>query len=63
MAKNNAEANGFVTMEEPLVKEENSVIVKKGNDELLKEVNEAVKQFKASDAYVELQQKWGLTEA
>ncbi|MBC3517300.1 ABC transporter substrate-binding protein [Neobittarella massiliensis] len=63
VAKNNAEANGFVIMEEPLVKEENSVIVKKGNDELLKEVNEAVKQFKASDAYVELQQKWGLTEA
>lgn len=50
-------------MEEPLVLEENSVIVATGNEELLAEVNNAIAQFKASDAYVDLQVKWGLTAA
>ena len=43
--------------------EENSVIVATGNEELLAEVNNAIAQFKASDAYVNLQVKWGLTAA
>lgn len=63
VGKNNAEANGFVIMEEPLIKEENKIIIQEGHDELLKEVNEAIKKFVASDAYVELQKKWGITEA
>ena len=45
------------------VLEENSVIVATGNEELLAEVNNAIAQFKASDAYVDLQVKWGLTAA
>ena len=49
-------------MEEPLVLEENSVIVAKGNEELLKEVNSAIAEFKASDAYTDLQVKWGLLD-
>lgn len=63
VAQNYADTYGFVIMEEPLVLEENSVIVATGNEELLAEVNNAIAQFKASDAYVDLQVKWGLTAA
>lgn len=63
VAQNYADTYGFVIMEEPLVLEENSVIVAKGNEELLAEVNNAVAQFKASEDYVNLQVKWGLTAA
>ena len=45
------------------VLEENSVIIASGNEQLLTEVNNAIAQFKASDAYVDLQVKWGLTAA
>lgn len=63
VAQNYADTYGFVIMDEPLVLEENSVIVATGNDALLAEVNSAIAQFKASDAYVDLQVKWGLTAA
>lgn len=63
VAQNYADTYGFVIMEEPLVLEENSVIVAKGNEELLAEINNAVAQFKASEDYVNLQVKWGLTAA
>ena len=62
VAENYAAENGYVIMEEPLVLEENSVIVAKGNEELLKEVNSAIAEFKASDAYTDLQVKWGLLD-
>lgn len=61
VAQNYADTYGFVIMEEPLVLEENSVIIATGNEELLAEVNNAVAQFKASEDYVNLQVKWGLT--
>ena len=63
VAQNYADTYGFVVMEEPLVLEENSVIVATGNEELLAEVNNAIAQFKASEDYVNLQVKWGLTAA
>lgn len=62
VAENYAAQNGFVILPEPLVLEENSVIVAKGNEELLKEVNSAIAQFKASDTYTDLQVKWGLVD-
>ena len=60
VGENYAEANGFVVMETPLIDEENSVIVRTGNDALLEEVNNAIAQFRASDAYEEFTAKWGL---
>ena len=60
VGENYAEANGFVVMETPLIDEENSVIVRTGNDALLEEVNNAIAQFRASDAYEEFKAKWGL---
>lgn len=63
VAQNYADTNGYVIMEQPLVLEENSVIIASGNEQLLAEVNNAIAQFKASDAYVDLQVKWGLTAA
>ena len=35
-----------------------SIIVKKGNEELLNKINEAIAQFKESDAYTQLVEKW-----
>lgn len=60
VAKNFSEANDLVVLEEALIDEENSIIIKKGNDELLKAVNAAVEKFKASDKYAEFQKKWGI---
>lgn len=45
---------------ETLIDESASVIVAKGHDALLKEVNSAVEQFKKSDSYKQLLTKWGL---
>ena len=47
-------------LDEVLIDESTSIIAAKGNDELIAKVNEAVKAFKASDAYNELKEKWGM---
>ena len=41
-------------IDEPLIKEENMIITKKGNDKLMKDVNKAVDEFVKSDKYNEL---------
>ena len=60
VAKGYVENAGFVMLDEVLIDESTSIIAAKGNDELIAKVNEAVKAFKASDAYNELKEKWGM---
>ena len=59
VAKNYVAANSNLEiLGDPLVKEENQIIVKNGNNELLKEINSAIAQFLASDAPQQLKDKW-----
>lgn len=61
VAKNYVAANSSLEiLGDPLVKEENQIIVKNGNNELLKEINSAIAQFLASDAPQQLKDKWGI---
>ena len=59
VAENYAKNAGLKMIDEPLMKEENMVITKKGNDKLMKDVNKAVDEFVKSDKYNELKTKWG----
>lgn len=60
VAKGYVENAGFVMLDEVLIDESTSIIAAKGNDELIAKVNEAIIAFKASDAYNELKEKWGM---
>lgn len=58
---NNYAANGdFKVLDEMLLDEDNYIIAKQGNDELMNIINEAIDAFKASDDYNALAEKWGL---
>ena len=58
---NNYAANGnFKVLEEMLLDEDNYVIAKEGNNELMDIINEAIEAFKASSDYQKLAEKWGL---
>lgn len=59
VAENYAKNAGLKMIDEPLIKEENMIITKKGNDKLMKDVNKAVDEFVKSDKYNELKTKWG----
>lgn len=50
----------FSMLDEFLTSEEMSIIVKKGNDDLLARVDEAISAFKATDEYAALLEKWEL---
>lgn len=52
--------DNFKMLDEYLQKEEMSIIIKKGNEELLKTINEAIEKFMKTDAYTELMMKWDL---
>lgn len=61
VAKNYQEKAGFAMIDESLLDEQNYIITsKKGNEDLLKDVNAAIEKFLASDKYVELKEKWGV---
>mgnify|MGYP000009462154 FL=1 len=59
VAENYVKNAGLKMIDEPLIKEENMIITKKGNDKLMKDVNKAVDEFVKSDKYNELKTKWG----
>ena len=46
-------------IDEALLEEENLIISKKGNTELMNDVNKALDEFVGSDKYNELKEKWG----
>lgn len=60
VAKNYVENAGFTMLEEPLIDESTSIIAAKSNTKLMDKINEAIASFKASDAYNELVEKWGM---
>ena len=49
-----------VILDEPLVDEENGIICSTSNELLMDALNDAIAQFKESDAYEELKTKWGM---
>lgn len=58
VGKEYAKTNGYIVLDEMLVEDTTSVIVKKGNDELLEVLNEAMDQYLASDAHTANIEKW-----
>jgi len=50
----------FTMLEEFLSREEMSIIVKKGNDEMMKRINDAIIAFKKTPEYQDLLKKWEL---
>lgn len=59
VAKNYAKDSKYRMLDQSLLEEENKIIAKKGNEDLMKDVNKAIKEFVASDKYNELKEKWG----
>lgn len=59
VAKSYVEKSGFKMLDETLLEEENLIITKKGNTELMNDVNKALDAFVGSDKYNELKEKWG----
>lgn len=60
VAKQYVHHDGLVIVGEPLAVEENAIVVKKGNIEVLEAVNEALAKVKASEKYEELLEKWAI---
>ena len=60
VADNYVAAGGYKILEGTLLDEQNYVIAKEGNDELMNAVNEAIKAFLESDDCAALQEKYGL---
>lgn len=60
VANNYAASGNFKVLDEMLLDEDNYIIAKEGNDELMNLINEAIEAFKASDDYNKLAEKWGL---
>ena len=59
VAKNYVKEAGYRMLEETLLEEENLIITNKNNQELMDDINEALKIFVESDKYQELKTKWG----
>lgn len=59
VAKNYVAQGGYKMLDESLLEEENLIIAHKGNEELIEDINEALKEFVKSDKYKELKTKWG----
>ena len=59
VAKNYAKDAKYKVLDESLLEEENMILAKKGNEDLIKDVNKALKEFVNSDKYKELKEKWG----
>ena len=59
VAKNYVKEAGFRMLDETLLQEENLILAKKGNEDLMKDINKALKEFIKSDKYQDLKTKWG----
>lgn len=60
VAENYVAAGGYKILEGTLLDEQNYIIAKEGNDELMNAVNDAVKAFLDSDDCAALKEKYGL---
>lgn len=59
VALNYAKDAKYRVLDESLLEEENMILAKKGNEDLMKDINKALKEFVGSDKYNELKEKWG----
>lgn len=62
VAQNYVKEQGFVMLDESLLDEENYIIAKEGNTEMIDLVNKCLDQFLASDDYGTLCEKYGLKQ-
>lgn len=60
VALNYVKNQGFVMLDEPLLDENNFIVAKEGNDEMIELVNKALEKFVASDDYKKLCEKWDI---
>lgn len=60
VAQNYAQQDDFRMLDEYLQSEEMSIIVKKGNQDLMDRIDDAIIQFKATEEYDALLEKWEL---
>lgn len=60
VAKNYVNNGQFVYLDESLMDEENYVIAKEGNTELIEKINKCIEKFLASDEYTQLCDEYGL---
>jgi arginine/lysine/histidine transporter system substrate-binding protein len=61
VAKNYVENGNFSMIEESLMDEQNYVIAKQGNTELIEKINKCIEKFLASDEYSEMCEEYGLS--
>ena len=61
VAKNYVEKGAFTMIDDSLVDEQNYVIAKLGNTEMIEKINKCIETFLASDDYQTLCDKYGLT--
>lgn len=59
VAKNYAKNSKYRMIDQSLLEEENMIIAKKGNEDLMDDINKALEEFVKSDKYTELKEKWG----
>ncbi|WP_027089882.1 transporter substrate-binding domain-containing protein [Thomasclavelia saccharogumia] len=59
VAKNYVKEAGYRMLDETLLEEENLIITNENNQDLMDDINEALKVFVESDKYQELKTKWG----
>lgn len=62
VAQNYVKEQGFIMLEESLLDEQNFIIAKEGNQEMVDLVNKALDKFLASDDYKTLCEKYGLKQ-
>jgi len=62
VAQNYVKEQGFVMLDESLLDEQNFIIAKKDNQEMIDLVNKALEKFLASDDYKTLCEKYGLKQ-
>lgn len=60
VAKNYEKTGEYKALSKPLAEEENKIIAKEGNTELMNKIDKALKEFISSKEYTTLREKWGL---
>lgn len=62
VGQNYVDNGNFVYLDETLMDEENYIIAKKGNTEVIEKINKCIEKFLASDDYDQLCEKYGLKQ-
>ena len=61
VAKNYVKSDEFKMLDESLMDEQNYIIAKKGNTDMIEKMNTCIKKFLASDDYAKLCKKYDLS--